>query len=61
MEQKKILLHQMLKQLPITDFDFGEVSNTFVDGNGWNDNKNFDMAYKDCLCYMAVRLANKKH
>lgn len=61
MEQKKILLHQMLSKLPITDFDMLEVSKTYVDGNGWNDNKDFEMAYKDCLCYMAIRLANKKN
>lgn len=61
MEQKKILLLQALKELPITDFDVSEISSTFIERNGWNDNKSFDTAVKDCLCYMAIRLANKKY
>jgi len=59
MGQKKILLHQVLNQLPITDFDMNDISTTFIERNGWNDGKNFDTAIKDCLCYMAVKLANK--
>lgn len=60
MVEKITMLHRSLKALPITDFNMEEIATTFVTNGGWNDNKDFGMALNDCLCYMAIRLVNRR-
>lgn len=60
-EDKKKKLSSSLKKhfKDVTDFNYDEIANQFVDNGFFKTNMPFEQVMNDCIEFMAVYLANK--